>query len=198
MVVRRLEARINQRRRQQRSLMMTQLKTERLHLIALTKAQLARTLDAPERLEQELGILFSREQLKEPVPRAINMKLAKMACAAQEMHPWYTYWLIVIPNESYSAGMVGFKGEPDEDGMVEIGYGIDEAYRCQGYMTEAIRALIAWAFDDPACRSVTAKGVLRSNIASQRVLTKAGLKVTDQDAKSQNWRIDRPGLTSRP
>lgn len=173
--------------------MKTQLETERLHLLALTSDQLALALDAPERLEQELGISFSREQFSDPVRRAIGMKLSRMPAVDEALHPWYTYWLIVIAAESYGAGMAGFKGEPDKESVVEIGYGIDEAYRCQGFMTEAVRALIAWAFADPACREVTAQGVLRSNVSSQRVLIKAGLQVCGEDAETQDWRLEKPG-----
>jgi ribosomal-protein-alanine N-acetyltransferase len=52
---------------------------------------------------------------------------------------------------------------------VEIGYGIDPAYRNRGYMTEAVRGLIDWAFRDPRCRSITAPNTERSNIASNHV-----------------------------
>ena len=170
----------------------SKLETERLHLLALTADQLALALEAPERLEQELGVPLSREQFSEPVPRAIGMKLSKMSEANEDVHPWTTYWLIVIAADPYGAGMAGFKGEPDEEGAVEIGYGIDVAYRRQGYMTEAVQALIAWAFADPACRAVTAQGVLRSNTGSQRVLLNAGLHVYNEDVDTQDWRIDKP------
>ncbi len=172
--------------------METEIRTERLRLLAYTAEQLALLLDAPERLEQELGIPVSREQLDEPVPRAIGMKLSKMPEVSEELHAWYTFWLIIIAADAYGAGMAGFKGQPDAGGEVEIGYGIDRAYRRQGYMTETVRALIAWAFDDPACRVVTAKKVLRSNIGSQRVLANAGMRVYQDDDDSQDWRIERP------
>ena len=169
----------------------SQLKTERLRLLALTRPQLALVLGNPAALEQELDIPFSRQLLADPVPRAINMKLAKMDEVAENLHRWYTYWLIVIAAEPFGAGMAGFKGTPDEDGAVEIGYGIDEAYRRQGYMTEAVRALIDWAFTDPNCHTVTALGVLRTNIGSNRVLTNAGMRIFREDAETQDWRVDK-------
>ncbi len=63
--------------------------------------------------------------------------------------PWITYWLIRVPPEGFGAGLIGFKGLPDQNGVVEVGYGIDPEFRNFGYTTEALGGLIQWAFDDP-------------------------------------------------
>jgi RimJ/RimL family protein N-acetyltransferase len=76
---------------------------------------------------------------------------------------------------------------------VEIGYGIDPAYRNRGYMTEAVRGLIDWAFRDPRCRSITAPSTERSNIASNRVLEKVGMRVSGETDEALDWRLDRTG-----
>lgn len=172
--------------------MKKEIQTERLNLIALTANQLHLLLDAPEQLEQQLGFPISRENIADPVRRAVGMKLAKMAAAAKELHPWCTYWLVVIAAVPYGAGLAGFKGAPDEDGIVEIGYGIDPAYRNQGYTTEAVQALIAWAFQDPACSSVIAPGTRKDNPASNRVLAKVGMRVYDEAEDALSWRIEKP------
>jgi RimJ/RimL family protein N-acetyltransferase len=114
-----------------------------------------------------------------------------MAAVPEAIHPWYTYWLIVTPDELYGAGLAGFKGYPDSQGEAEIGYGIDADYRRKGYMTEAVRELIAWAFEEPNCTSIIAPGTLKSNVASNRVLEKAGMFVYEESAKTLSWRIDR-------
>ena len=41
-------------------------------------------------------------------------------------------------------GGVGCKGAPDDRGRVEIGYGLAESARGQGYATEAVRGLLDW------------------------------------------------------
>jgi ribosomal-protein-alanine N-acetyltransferase len=75
---------------------------------------------------------------------------------------------------------------------VEIGYGIDPYTRRQGYTTEAVQALIDWAFSHPECRSIVAPGTLKANIASNRVLEKVGMWVVDESADTLSWAITRP------
>ncbi|MGN6576256.1 MAG: GNAT family N-acetyltransferase [Nocardioides sp.] len=53
-------------------------------------------------------------------------------------------------------GHAGFHGPPDADGMVEVAYSVDPAYRRRGYATAMLAAAIAWASADPAVRTVRA------------------------------------------
>lgn len=71
-------------------------------------------------------------------------------------------------------GGVGFFGTP-ADGSVEIGYGVVPSRRDRGYATEAVRAMIDYAFTRADVREVRA-GVEVDNLASVRVLEKAGLR----------------------
>jgi RimJ/RimL family protein N-acetyltransferase len=102
-------------------------------------------------------------------------------------HDWFTYWLIVIKDENVGAGMLGFKGFPDEYGSTEIGYGIDEAYQGKGYMLEAVQALIDWAFTHPFCSVVTATEV--ENPASRGLLEKLGAQLVRETDRSTSWEI---------
>jgi len=54
-------------------------------------------------------------------------------------------------------GLAGFKGPPDEQGAVEVGYGVLEAFRRRGIATEATARLIAFAMADPAVTRVAAE-----------------------------------------
>jgi RimJ/RimL family protein N-acetyltransferase len=171
--------------------------TDRLRLVALTQAQLRDCLDDPARLARELELTLDPELIDAPVTRAIGFKLEKMAVVAPDWHLWYTYWLLVIRATACGAGMLGFKGAPgasgryDGPGEVEIGYGIGPAYRGQGYMTEAVRALIGWALAAPECQAVIAPHVLKSNPASSRLLAKVGMRVYEETAETISWRLDR-------
>lgn len=50
-----------------------------------------------------------------------------------------------------------------------------EKYRNKGYATEAVSAVLQWAFDDPAVTAVEAE-TDSENAASVRVLEKCGFK----------------------
>lgn len=180
--------------------MRTELATERLRLLALTVEQLQMYLESPEELERDLGVSVSRDNVTEIVRRAIGLKIDKMAEVDIAVHPWYTYWLAIVTTEPYGAGLIGFKGKPDEQGAVEIGYGIDPAFRRQGLTTEAVRALIAWAFQHPACGSVFAP-IKKTNIGSNCVAKKAGMQVFEENDDTFFWRIDcgrTPAPSARP
>jgi RimJ/RimL family protein N-acetyltransferase len=126
------------------------------------------------------------------------MKLAKMGDTEEAEHVWLTYWLIVVRKFHFGAGLVGFKGSPDQHGEVEIGYGIDPDYQGQGYMTEAVTTMMDWAFQDKACNSIVAIDVQKPNIASRRVLEKVGMTVYEESEGTLSYRIDRGNERLQP
>ena len=170
---------------------MLTLYTERLDLIPLSPVQLQLVLEQPAQLEQELGMPISREVVTERVQRAIRMKLAKMAPIQPQQYPWYTYWLVVIRAARFGAGLAGFKGFPDPNGEAEIGYGIDSGCGGQGYTSEAVERLIAWAFEEPACRAVVARDTKKWNAASLRILAKMGMQVYQESEEALWLRVER-------
>jgi [ribosomal protein S5]-alanine N-acetyltransferase len=171
---------------------MLQLRTERLDLIPLSAVQLQQYLEQPALLEQVLGFPISREILTERVQRAIRMKLTRMAHVEEAQLVWYTYWLMVIrATPPFGAGLVGFKGFPDQDGDAEIGYGIDPEYQRQGYTTEAVQRMIAWAFEEPACLAVVARDTKKWNIASLRILARMGMQVYEESEDAYWLRVGR-------
>jgi ribosomal-protein-alanine N-acetyltransferase len=151
---------------------MLTIETSRMRLVCLDAEQLGQVVSDPQQLEAALGVTLSRDVVSPLVVRAIGMKRIKMAGVPATVHAWYTYWLMVV-SSSFGAGLVGFKGVPDAEGLVEIGYGIDPVYQGQGLMTEAVQALVSWALAQPSCNGVYAE-VKKSNPASSRVLEKAG------------------------
>ncbi len=71
-----------------------------------------------------------------------------------------------------------------------------EDYRNYGYMTEAVRALVDWAFERDNCSRVTAE-TLPDNFASQRVLQKAGLTLDRSADTMLYWKIDKKEVEER-
>ncbi len=168
---------------------MAELSTPRLRLTELSAKQLEQCLNDVPAFEKAIGFPVSSEILNDPVPRAINMKLSKMAAADVSQHAWFTYWLIVTKDNLRGIGFIGFKGTPDANGETEIGYGIDSADWNKGYMTEAVQTMLKWAFSHEECRTVVAISV--KNPRSERVLTKCGFHKFAEKNGETNWKIDK-------
>ena len=163
----------------------TTVQTPRLLLTPLTLSQLKLCLTTLPALEDEFGLRIAGDVITERVERAIRMKIDKMAVLDESLHPWQTYWLIVISAENVGAGLAGFKGVPDAEAVTEIGYGISPSYQNMGYMTEAVQALVNWALGQPSCQAVTATDV--ENPASRRLLEKLGARLVSENETSSNW-----------
>ncbi len=86
-------------------------------------------------------------------------------------------------------GGIGFFGPP-LGGEAEIGYGIVPSRQGRGYATEALLAMIAMAWADARVRTVVA-GTDPGNVASQRVLEKAGFRRVSA-AGEFRYRLTRP------
>ena len=84
-------------------------------------------------------------------------------------HPWGVW---TISFEGTVIGGIGFHSAPDDDGRVEIGYGIAEEYRGQGITTAAVGMLLDIARDAGA--RVVFATTDPENRASQRVLEHCG------------------------
>lgn len=174
------------------------LPTRRLALLALTPLGLQTYLTDAETLEGRLGLRLSRPLLTPIVQRAIGMKLDKMAAAEPVEWAWLTYWLVVVRELKFGAGMIGFKGSPDPAGQVEIGYGIDPTVASQGYTTEAAAALVEWAFANAECLLITAPDTKRDNPASHRVLAKLGMRACAEDDQAISYQLTRADFLQRP
>ncbi len=92
----------------------------------------------------------------------------------------FTSWIFIEKESNQVIGDGGYKGNPDQYGEIEIGYEIIESKRRKGYATEAIDALIDWAFLQPEAKIIIAK-CHYENIASQNLLEKLGFGQAGQE-----------------
>jgi ribosomal-protein-alanine N-acetyltransferase len=67
----------------------------------------------------------------------------------------WNLWFCILREPRTLVGNAGFKGRP-QGGLAEIGYSMLEAHQRNGYCTEAVRALLDWAFQDPGVRTIVA------------------------------------------
>lgn len=132
------------------------LKTKRLALTPTGLAELAAKRDA---------------QTDEHLKKAYTVMIEGVE-SEPEHAVWRTEWRICRKEDGATVGGIGFKGAPCNK-TVEVGYGIDEPYRGNGYATEALMALCNWAFAQPGVYFIRAEAE-EGNPASVRVLTKCG------------------------
>ena len=97
-------------------------------------------------------------------PHADTADAMAMALAADPGPSW------VIILDGVVIGDCGAFSWPDEDGVVEIGYGLAEPFRGHGYATEAARATCRWLFSEARATAIIATDVDVDNVASSAFL----------------------------
>ena len=103
---------------------------------------------------------------------------------------WWTYLPINIETNTL-IGSCGYKGKPDKNGMVEIGYEVAKTYRNLGFATEIANLLLAKAFQKQMVKLVKAHTLAQKN-ASVKVLQKCGFLYVkeledEEDGKIWQW-----------
>ncbi len=87
---------------------------------------------------------------------------------------WGDRLMIARDGEPRVVGSVIFHGRPDDGGIAEVGYGVEESSRGFGFATEATGACVAWALAQPGVRGVIAT-TFAWHRASLRVIEKIGM-----------------------
>lgn len=131
------------------------IKTERLNICPATRI--------------EMETLIQREM--EESLKAAYIQMLEGALQNPEKWEWYIAWLIKLKNGEF-IGDISFKGL-EENGTVEIGYGILKKYWNNGYATEAVAAMTRWAYFQDGVVRIEAE-TEPTNMSSQRVLEKCG------------------------
>ncbi len=162
----------------ERQLEMTKITTERLELIAGT-LDLARA-DIDDRAE--FSKLLDAEIPPNWPPRLNDLDSQTWFLNYLERNPdgvgwisWYFIYIDTASGQRKAVGIGGFKGKPDANGIVEVGYSIMESHQRLGFGTEATRGLIKWAFQHPEVTRVIAE-TYPELTASIRVLEKNGFR----------------------
>ena len=171
---------------------MEPIHTQRLRLIpadvSLLRAAVAGEAALAEALQATVRVSWT--EFGHPAFRYARRKVEADPAAAG----WWA-WFPILKEENALIGSGGYKGPPDEAGMVEIGYEIAPAWRGRGLATEMAAALIDRAFRDPRVRYVQAHTMAERN-ASARVLEKCGLERTEEievagEGRIWRWRVHR-------
>ncbi|MBU1822625.1 MAG: GNAT family N-acetyltransferase [Bacteroidetes bacterium] len=110
------------------------------------------------------------------------------------LRDWWTYLAVYRP-DNLLIGTCGYKGEPDENGAVEIGYEIRASHQGKGLATEAAQALVQNAFASQEVKKVLAHTMPEASPSAQ-LLQKIGFVRTDdfqdpEDGLLWRWELER-------
>jgi len=153
--------------------------TERLDLIPLETAALDALLAGDVgRLESVTGVRFAEAAAPPYMAEALPVVRDRLRAAPEERLWWN--WLIVRRETAEAVGSVAFAGPPDAAGAVLIGYAMYPAFEGRGYATEAVRAMIAWAFGQSGVREVRALAPVW-NTPALRVAENVGMRPVASD-----------------
>jgi ribosomal-protein-alanine N-acetyltransferase len=135
---------------------------------------------AADKLAATIPDEWPQKDLREQLPHFIQLLQHD-----PRSYPWFM-WIIVSKEHQSVIGDVGFKGRPDKNGAIEIGYSLLHSYRRNGYMKEAAEALVKWAFRKPVVKQLIAE-CHKTNISSQRILEHLGMQPTNLVGEMQYW-----------
>lgn len=161
---------------------------ERLKIIPLTYPQLITYLKAKNKFEIEFGLAITGRLISEDVKDMVeSFTLPKMKKVDEDNYLYFTFWIVIDKSTNTIVAELGFKGPPDRNGDIEIGYGTMPDHRKKGYMTDAVSAMIEWASSREGVRCIIAE-VEETNLASLRIVEKNGFKQFDKKGVMIWWR----------
>lgn len=164
------------------------VETERLKIIPLSYSQLTTYLEADNKFETELGLKRGGRTLSADVKDLVeSFTLPTMRFSNQYNYLFFTFWIVIDKVQNTIVAELGFKGVPNRNGEVEIGYGTMPGHQGKGYMTEAVAMMIRWATSRDDIRCILAE-IDEQNLASIRIVTKNGFEQFDKRNQMLWWR----------
>ncbi|MDQ0229311.1 GNAT family N-acetyltransferase [Metabacillus malikii] len=161
---------------------MPNIETENLRMITFTKEMMKAILDGKiERLPYHAA---------EEWPLPVYLHMFQYKIDRFTTYPYEEKWegIIIHKNNKRIIGDMGFKGGPNNEGDLEIGYSIVPSYQGNGYATEMGRAMIEWGMRQEGVKRITAT-CDSDNLASKRVLEKLGLHHIKEDKDTIYWSL---------
>ena len=152
-----------------------ELRTVRLRLIASSLEAAAAEINDRDTLESLLNA-----KIPDDWPPPFNDEdsqrwLYDMLSREPSAVGWFMWYFIRDDGAPRMlVGNGGFKGAP-KDGVAEIGYSIVPEFQRRGYGSEAVSALIAWAFSHESVNRIVAE-TLPELLPSQLLLRKLGFQ----------------------
>ena len=155
------------------------IRTDRLRLTPLDAAAVdALVAGDAERLRSLTGFRFPHAPAPPYMAEALPDVRERLRQYPEEA-PWWN-WLIARADTGEAIGAVALGGPPDSGGAVLVGYAVYPEHEGHGFATEAVRAMIAWAFAQPRVREVRALAPVW-NTPALRVAENVGMRPVASD-----------------
>lgn len=164
------------------------LETNRLLLRPLSLNQLIMYIQNDHTLEDTLGLQHCDRVISPDLKEALEETILPNVVDTSKRIHFCTLWTIILKAEKRMVGDMCFVGEPDDEGRAELGYGTYDEHQGNGYMTEAVGAVVQWALAQPGVQSVVAS-TEKHNIPSFRVLEKNGFQKYEETDTLYYWKI---------
>ena len=175
------------------------VETKRLRLIAATLETLVAEGHDRERLSALLGAAVPAEW-PPPLNDDDSLQFWISRLTAQPDAACWAAWYFVRDEADAPRVVIGnggFKGKPSADGVVEVGYSLFPQFQHRGYATEAVAALIDWAFAHEGVQSIIAE-TLPDLGASIAVLHRLGFTQTPESSEPGVIRFARRRCAAQP
>ncbi|NOQ71931.1 MAG: GNAT family N-acetyltransferase [Crocinitomix sp.] len=141
-------------------------------------------------LISNLGLNNNSVSIPKKVQEVIRLKTISAVKDPANDPLFSTFWTIIDRTSKCMVGDLCFKGNPNELGEVEIGYGTHAEFQNKGLMTEAVGGLVHWALEQENVSCVWAETDPK-NLASQKVLTNNNFEQVDATPENIYWRITK-------
>ena len=164
------------------------IETKKLHIKPLTYQQLVKYIKADESLEQELQLNSNARMVPEILKEKMTLNILPKVANTAINYLYVTLWTAINKEENWMVCDVCFKGEPNDKGEIEIGYGTQPQFQGKGFMKEAVGGMIIWAKTQLNVKSVYAE-TLKDNIASFTILEKNNFVKVGETETYFQWRL---------
>lgn len=165
------------------------IETDRLIITPLTFQQLQLYVQPGNSLEKHFGLAPHPRTIPEALKEALEELIIPQVGNAENNYLYNTLWTIIHKEQHTMIGDLCFKGPPNADGEIEVGYGTYPDFVQRGFMTEALGGLVNWALSQPMVFAVIAE-TTTDNIASHKTLERNGFVVYKRADDMLWWRRD--------
>lgn len=160
--------------------------TKRLTILPLTVDQLKMYIGNDFSLETSLQLHKSSYSISNKKKDKITENIIPEILNNNINYLYKTIWIAIDNETKKIVSEICFKGIPNTNQEVEIGYETYAEFRGKGYMTEVISELISWAKNQPEIKTIFAQ-TTNENLASILVLKKNNFIKSNETQNYFDW-----------